>query len=401
MVVITFVHLDLGIGGAERLIVDAAMALKKKQHVVSVVTTHHDRSHCFPETTDGTIPVTVVGDWLPRFVFGKFGALCSYIRMLYAALYVILFSGLKTDIGICDQVSICVPVLQLGISKVVYYCHFPDQLLSKPGSAVKQFYRRPLNYAEERTTGKADIVLVNSEFTKSIFRRTFRGITRVPEVLYPSINDQQLAEVYENCDSELAYLHLEKYPYFLSINRYERKKNIGLAIASFSALQRKLSEEKRATLKLIIAGGYDTQVLENIEYLEELKIGAADLKVDDKLMFLKSPSEREKIKLMKNCKAVIYTPDNEHFGIVPLEAMYCRKPVIAVNSGGPKETVIHGETGYLCSPNKISFSAAMFEILNNENLCYKMGESARERFEKNFSFDAFMEKLNSVVTGHR
>lgn len=57
--------------------------------------------------------------------------------------------------------------------------------------------------------------------------------------------------------------------------------------------------------------------------------------------------------------ALLYTPDREHFGIVPIEAMYEGTPVIAVNSGGPKETVIHGKTGFLCSQTAKSFSEAM------------------------------------------
>ena len=50
MVRIVFLHPDLGIGGAERLIVDAALALQKKQHEVHILTTHHDVKHCFTET---------------------------------------------------------------------------------------------------------------------------------------------------------------------------------------------------------------------------------------------------------------------------------------------------------------------------------------------------------------
>lgn len=82
MVRVTFLHPDLGIGGAERLVVDAALALKNKGHEVNFVTSHHDPAHCFTETRDGTIPVTIVGDWLPRNIFGKFYALCAYIRMV-------------------------------------------------------------------------------------------------------------------------------------------------------------------------------------------------------------------------------------------------------------------------------------------------------------------------------
>ena len=79
---VTFLHPDLGIGGAERLVVDAALALKKNGHDVNFVTTHHNPEHCFLETKDGTIPVTVVGNWLPRHILGRFYAFCAYIRMV-------------------------------------------------------------------------------------------------------------------------------------------------------------------------------------------------------------------------------------------------------------------------------------------------------------------------------
>ena len=46
----------------------------------------------------------------------------------------------------------------------------------------------------------------------------------------------------------------------------------------------------------------------------------------------------------------------EHFGIVPVEAMYSYRPVIACNSGGPKESVLHEQTGFLCDPTPQSFA---------------------------------------------
>ncbi|KAG5455990.1 MAG: hypothetical protein BJ554DRAFT_4393 [Olpidium bornovanus] len=51
---VAFVHPDLGIGGAERLVVDAASGLQSNGHSVVIYTSHHDRSHCFKETRDGT-----------------------------------------------------------------------------------------------------------------------------------------------------------------------------------------------------------------------------------------------------------------------------------------------------------------------------------------------------------
>ena len=59
----------------------------------------------------------------------------------------------------------------------------------------------------------------------------------------------------------------------------------------------------------------------------------------------------------------MYTPDREHFGIVPIEAMQEKTPVIAVNSGGPKETVVHGKTGFLCAQTGKSFCDAMLTTL--------------------------------------
>lgn len=50
---IVFFHPDLGIGGAERLVVDAAVGLQKRGHRVVIFTSHCDPAHCFDEARDG------------------------------------------------------------------------------------------------------------------------------------------------------------------------------------------------------------------------------------------------------------------------------------------------------------------------------------------------------------
>lgn len=52
---IVFFHPDLGIGGAERLIVDAAVGLQQLGHKVTIFTSHCDPRHCFEEAHDGTL----------------------------------------------------------------------------------------------------------------------------------------------------------------------------------------------------------------------------------------------------------------------------------------------------------------------------------------------------------
>jgi hypothetical protein len=70
-------------GGAERLIVDAASALQQSGTAsVHIFTNYHDPNHCYAETRDGTIPVTVYGRTSDA-VFGRFRVLIAILRMIY------------------------------------------------------------------------------------------------------------------------------------------------------------------------------------------------------------------------------------------------------------------------------------------------------------------------------
>ena len=94
---------------------------------------------------------------------------------------------------------------------------------------------------------------------------------------------------------------------------------------------------------------------------------------------------------------MLYTPTNEHFGIVPVEAMYCERPVIATNTGGPLETVKNEVTGYLVQANSSEFSSKMQHLISNPSAHAKMSREARERVIDKFSFVAFKLKLNKIL----
>lgn len=393
---ILLLHPDLGVGGAERLVVDAALALKSGGHDVKFVTTHHDPNHCFMETKDGTIPVTVYGDWLPRHVYGRFFALCAYIRMIYAALCILFLEDIP-DIVLCDLVSICIPILKLRCSCVIFYVHFPDQLLSNRGGLLKKIYRAPLNYLEEYTTGKADKIFVNSEFTQGVVKKTFKKLKIETEILYPTVHTEFFDKTKILPLERVIEAKLPKNSFIvLSINRYERKKDLHLCIEAMSILQTLLRKDFES-IYLIMAGGYDKRVEENVEHYLEL-IGVADeLHVSDHVIFLRSPSDQEKISLLHHADIVVYTPSNEHFGIVPLEAMYAGKPVIAQNSGGPKESIKNGQTGFLVDTDSSDFAGKMRLFVCDKKMKQQFGKDGKQRFNDLFSFDAFKSKLNSIV----
>jgi len=54
-------------------------------------------------------------------------------------------------------------------SQVLFYCHFPDKLLSKRTTLLKRLYRIPFDWIEQFTTGMSDRVLVNSQFTAGVY----------------------------------------------------------------------------------------------------------------------------------------------------------------------------------------------------------------------------------------
>lgn len=56
---VAFIHLDLGIGGAENLVMNAAKGLQQRGFSVRMYTAHHDPARAFKETTDGTLSVCI------------------------------------------------------------------------------------------------------------------------------------------------------------------------------------------------------------------------------------------------------------------------------------------------------------------------------------------------------
>ena len=336
-----------------------------------------------------------MADWLPRQCCNKAYAFWAYLRMVFVAIHLMFFSEEKFDV-ICDQISACIPVLRWSRAKIIFFCHFPDQLLTQRKHWLKKVYRWPIDWLEEKTTGMADQVPVNSNFTKKVFHATFTSLSRVsPTVLHPSLNFSAF-DVEQSRDLSDTLPPNTK-TFFLSINRYSRQKNLPLAIEAFSAMLEALKPTERDGVHLVMAGGYDDRVTENRKHYLELRALAENLGVGNQVTFLRSFTDEQKVTLLTHCHALLYTPSNEHFGICPLEGMFMRRAVVVVNSGGPLETVVHEETGFLCEPTAGAFAEQMLFLLREPEACRRMGVAGREHVERNFSFQSFTNRLNTVV----
>ena len=193
---IAILHPDLGIGGAERLIIDIALALKSLGHDVDMYTNFHDNTRCFEETRNGQLNVFVACSWFPRSFFGRFHALCAYIRFILLAIDVVYFQSKDKpyDLFLCDQISASIPILRRSEKPILFYCHYPDHLLTKRESLAKKFYRWPIDKFEVSSTFSIEvliffffrsiqlvllivflsIVLTRNRFSNNIFPRQFQ-----------------------------------------------------------------------------------------------------------------------------------------------------------------------------------------------------------------------------------
>eukprot|EP00658_Telonema_sp_P-2_P002074 TRINITY_DN10787_c0_g1_i1.p1 TRINITY_DN10787_c0_g1~~TRINITY_DN10787_c0_g1_i1.p1 ORF type:complete len:171 (+),score=40.32 TRINITY_DN10787_c0_g1_i1:142-654(+) len=114
--------------------------------------------------------------------------------------------------------------------------------------------------------------------------------------------------------------------------------------------------------------------------------------------FMPSFTNGQKEALLKRCVCVVYSPTGEHFGIVPIEAMACSRPVVACDSGGPRESVLDGQTGYLCPPDENEFADALFKLVSsNSTEQTKMRNAALEHVTAKFGFEQFGQQLNQIV----
>lgn len=345
------------------------------------------------------------------------------MRQIHLMLHIWLtgeLEDLEPAIFIVDQLSAGLPWLRLLVSPktgIVFYCHFPDLLLvqGRHASFLKRLYRIPFDRLEEWSMGFADAVALNSNFTKSVVQLTWPELLEntAARVIYPCV-DTDAKEGELTSGERDAPLFPAGDRVVLSINRFERKKDIGLAIRAFASIP----EDERRGVRLILAGGYDRRVAENVEYHRELEslanefdlahdtINTADnptmrqpADTTAPVLFLLSVPNDLKVKLLRAATLLVYTPSNEHFGIVPLEAMLARVPVLAANTGGPTETVVEGETGWLRDPYEpLAWSAVMRQALELPAAeTSRMGDEGNKRVKETFGREHMATTLMNLV----
>jgi glycosyltransferase involved in cell wall biosynthesis len=173
--------------------------------------------------------------------------------------------------------------------------------------------------------------------------------------------------------------------YLLTVTRLERVKRVDLAIDAFRHVDR--------SLRLLIAGEGSAR--------PEIEAHIARQGLGDRVQLLGRVSDEDLVTLYSGARALLFTPFDEDYGYVTLEAFLARKPVVTTSdSGGPLEFVVDGVNGSIAEPAAESIAAAVNRIGADTALAARLGDAGFER-ARTITWDGVVETLVDAVERRR
>lgn len=172
-------------------------------------------------------------------------------------------------------------------------------------------------------------------------------------------------------------------PAFLYMGRLKRYKGVDFAIRALA-----LARRSRPDLSLDVAGTGDDRA--------RLQAIAAELGQEEAVRFHGFVTEAHKLQLLRSTWANLFPSPKEGWGITVVEAAACGTPSLASDSPGLRDSVRHGETGYLVPHGDHAVLAErMLELAADPGLVARMGQAGR-RFAESLSW----ERAASLTESH-
>jgi glycosyltransferase involved in cell wall biosynthesis len=372
-------------GGGERILLELVTRLKN--HKWTIITPYLDLTGTFTEFKDANVEFMHLPKLGLPMKKGILGSLLLALKLMQTKLDLERFDLLiVSSSGITEAITFrnhsiptiiyCHEVLSFrDLSRIGFHnlCPRPKyfMLLRRFLELARAKVALQYKFLERILWRNFDLILCNSEEVKGRIEKG-RLTTEPVYVLHPGINVDKFKPTWT----------YEKY--FFVPGRFSFLKRQELAIEAF-----KLFQTKRKDFKLILAGelAFDKLYFKKIRRLAN---------ASENVEILVSPSDSKLIELYQNCYAVLFTAVDEPWGIVPIEGLACGKPVISVNEGGPKESIVDGRNGFLVEPTPESFANRMLFLAERFDLVKTMGKIARkDSLEYDWSY--FAEKFNKLI----
>jgi glycogen(starch) synthase len=236
-----------------------------------------------------------------------------------------------------------------------------------------------------------------SEFARSLMRRMLSSadaITacsaqtlREAEEFYGRPLGERAQVIYNGirlADFEDAEPFAHARPYILALGRHVQQKGFDVLLRAFAEAAR----DARFTHDLLLAGGGP----ESAGYVRM----TAQMGLTDRVRHLGRVDHATAVRLFAGCSFFVLPSRQEPMGIVNLEAMAARKPVVASRVGGVPELIADGTHGLLVRAGDVpSLAAAIVKMAGDQAFCARAGEAARLQAGK-FDWDAIAQQYRIV-----
>ena len=341
------------IGGGEKVVLAMAKILD-----ADIITTDTDAA----SKIDDTARIISLGETIKHPPFKQISAMVKFYRCDFSKDYdFFIFSGNWAHFAAKKH------------HPNIWYCHTPvrafydlyDNYCSKQSFFVRQVFKIWVFFGrifDKLSVESVEKIVVNSENVK---RRVEKYYDKESEVIFPPTDVSK-------------YFCKEYGDFWLSVNRLYPEKRIELQVEAFRMMPKE---------KLMIVGGY-AEGDHASAYAEKIGVD-----LPENVEIKGEVTEDELIDLYSCCRGFICTAVDEDFGMTPVEAMAAGKPVVAVDEGGFRETVVDGETGLLVEPDVKSIVNAVRWISVSPEKYY---DRCIERAGL-FSLEKFEEKLKSLT----
>lgn len=225
---------------------------------------------------------------------------------------------------------------------------------------------------------KTDYIISTSDFVKNNFLKdyNYKSMTITPSV------DINLFKPLKDNEGKL-----NKILFVGRIEKTSQWKGINYLIDSISIVKNKIPY-----IKLNLIGEGDA--------VKEYKKQVKKLGLENQITFL-GPLTGKRLVEEYNKSNVLVLPsisEAESFGMVLIEAMACKKPVIGSRIGGIPYVIDDGVNGLLVPPKDTpALADAIIKILENPKLAKKMGEKGYKKVKKDFTLNDQIKKTNEII----
>lgn len=156
----------------------------------------------------------------------------------------------------------------------------------------------------------------------------------------------------------------------------------------------KILKEKEYTFVCQFIGG-ETAEINAVQFFEEVN----KRELSDLVTYVGRKVREEKEAFFRQADIFVFPTYYETFGLVNLEAMEYKLPVISTNEGGIPDIVKDGENGLICEKqNPVSLADCIAKLLDDEELRVKMGNAGYDKFCREFTLQQFEHRMLDILS---